>query len=190
MLNTSNGALELIMGCMFSGKSTELLRRIRMHRMLGRNVTVIKHAIDNRYGNGLKVCSHDMDEEPAMVLDNLMSYTHNSCFAKANVICIDEGQFFDDIEEFVRLAVDTLKKHVIVSGLDGTFERKPFKNMVNLISMADHYVKLNALCTICKNGTPASFSRRLINDTAETLIGGSDKYISVCRHHFADVGCL
>lgn len=175
----------MIMGCMFSGKSTELLRRIRMHRLLGQSVLVVKHSSDKRYGNGLQVVSHDQESESAYNTEKLMIVTEEDLYKSAHVICIDEGQFFEDIEAFVQIAVDLDGKHVIVSCLDGTFERKPFPSIVNLMAQADDYMKLKALCTVCKDGTPACFSKRITDDKSVKLIGGAEAYMCVCRKHFA-----
>lgn len=177
------GRLELIMGCMYSGKSTELLRRIRLYKMLNQNVMVVKPSLDDRY-NTLKVCSHDMDEESAVVTETLSAISHTMEYQRASVICIDEGQFFDDIAAFVKSSVEDDGKQVIVACLDGTFDRKPFRNIVSLISYADDYVKLKALCSRCEDGTPACFSKRLTTDTSERLVGGLEMYTCVCRKHF------
>jgi thymidine kinase len=97
----------------------------------------------------------------------------------ADVILINEGQFFDDLYPCV---FDMLreKKHVYICGLDGDFQRNKFGSILDLIPICDKVTKLNSLCGICKNGTPGIFSKRITNDKEQLLIG-SNNYISVCR---------
>jgi thymidine kinase len=97
----------------------------------------------------------------------------------SEVILINEGQFFDDLEEFVKLMLSRGKK-IYVSGLDGDFERKKFGQILDLIPLCDKVTKLTSLCSLCKDGTRAIFSKRLTSETVQTVVG-SDNYIPVCR---------
>lgn len=175
--------LELILGCMFSGKSSELIKRIRMHKLLGSNVLCITHNSDVRYMKE-KVVSHDLQCEDAVSLANLADIYKHPTYTKANVICIEEGQFFNDLYEQVQLIVERDNKHVIVSALDGNYQRCPYEQVLCLIPFAESVIKLNALCLFCKDGTPAAFSKRIVKDDALVLVGGSESYASVCRKHF------
>ena len=177
----NNGSLELIIGPMFSGKSTELIRQIRRRKTINKKVLVIKPAIDTRYNN--KLTSHNFESENCVVLDNLKDIETDE-INKHDTIVIDEGQFFTDLKENVINWVDTQNKDVIIGGLDGDFERKPMGQILDLIPHADKYTKLRALCKICNDGTDAIFSKRKINVSNNILIGGEESYIPVCRKHY------
>jgi thymidine kinase len=97
----------------------------------------------------------------------------------ADVILINEGQFFPDLEEFVRTMLSQGKK-IYVCGLDGDYERKKFGQILDLIPICDKVIKLTSLCTICKDGTPGIFSKRISSETEQKVIG-SKNYIPVCR---------
>jgi len=97
----------------------------------------------------------------------------------SEVVLINEGQFFPDLEEFVKILLKNNKK-IYVCGLDGDFERKKFGQMLDLIPLCDKVTKLTSLCSICKNGTPGIFSKRITMEKVQTVVG-SDNYIPVCR---------
>jgi thymidine kinase len=105
---------------------------------------------------------------------------------KANVILINEGQFFPDLYEVVTNMLQN-GKTIYISGLDGDFERKKFGQMLDLIPLCDKVSKLTSLCSLCKNGTPGIFSMRLTKETEQTVVG-SDNYIPVCRNCY-DKNC-
>lgn len=177
--------LDLIIGCMFSGKSTELIKRIRANRLLDRKILCITHESDQRYGYNV-IASHAKDSETAINVDNL-DHIETSMVRACDLICIEEAHFFKELKPFVIKLVEEMGKHVIVCGLDGTFERKPFYNILELIPFADDVMHTKALCLCCKDGTPATFSARLTNDRNELVVGGSESYASVCRFHFRQV---
>lgn len=186
------GSLELILGCMFSGKSTELIRRIRMRKVLQQNILVITHACDTRYTCTPSVVSHDALCEQAIAMESLsqlFDVERALVTAEVDVICIEEGQFFPDLWDTVtRLIEAPYHKHVIVSALDGDYRRRPFRQVVDLIPLAEKVVKLHALCVYCKDGTPACFSMRLPSQSQSpngiVWVGGKEAYASVCRHHY------
>jgi thymidine kinase len=101
-----------------------------------------------------------------------------------HVLFIEEGQFFDDLYEFCIQAVERDGKHVIVCGLDGDFERRAFGHILDLVPIADTVDKLRALCAICKDGTEALFSKRLLATKELHVIGGLGDYLPVCRYHY------
>lgn len=183
------GRLELIIGCMFSGKSSELIKRIKKHELLGKRILVINHAKDARYsiikdGKGA-ICSHDNVQASSLALNNLECAL--SLCADYDTIFVDEGQFFHDLHATCVKMVDTYGKHVVVSALDGTYERKPFEQVMMLVPFADDVIRLTALCLICKDGTSAAFSKRIVNvGDMDEFVGGIESYISVCRMHFAN----
>ena len=171
------GKLEIFLGPMFAGKSTEIIRRIRKMKFIGKKILVVKPQIDNRY-NEDKITSHDYETADCIIVNNLSELQNIKDY---NTIIIDEGQFFNDLKENVILWVDIFNINVVIAGLDGDFQRQPIGQMLELIPYADSCVKLNALCSNCKDGTNASFSHRIINSNEKILIGGSDTYIPLCR---------
>lgn len=182
------GSLDLILGCMFSGKSTELIRRIRMRRLLQDPMLVFTHASDTRYGNAGSIASHDLDREQALPLQRLAAAFEHPGFAACKAVFIEEAQFFEE-EDLVTSVLAMVEQHgkgVVVCALDGDFRRQPFSHVLRLIPLADTVVKLRALCLFCKDGTPAAFSKRLDEaaDDAVVRVGGAESYASVCRTHY------
>lgn len=180
--------LEIIMGCMYSGKSTEVIRRIKRLKTLKKNVMVINNSLDTRYTNGEMgfIATHNKECEPCISADKLLNLIKTQSYRDADVIIVEEAQFFNDLYDFVVESVDTYSKHVIVSGLDGDSERKPFGDILRLIPHAEKVSKLSALCLECNDGTEAFFSKRLIYEdmSSQISVGSNDKYIAVCRKHF------
>lgn len=173
---------------MFSGKSSELIKRINKYKLLGKRVLVITHESDTRYSNGQFLVSHDLVKESAVSTSHLHSLLLSEQYDAADVICIDEAQFFDDLYTFVVYGVDHDSKCMIVAGLDGNYKREPFQQVVNLIPFADDVMKTRALCLLCSDGTLASFSKKINQVSHETIdVGGAEKYQSVCRHHYASI---
>lgn len=170
-----SGYLEIILGPMYSGKSTRLVEVYNQCKFCDIPVTAINHTIDNRYDDEL-LSTHDKIKIPCIKTDNLRDILPT---ITSDVILINEGQFFPDLYEAV---VDMLEngKQVYVCGLDGDFERKKFGDILDLIPLCDKVTKLTSLCSICKDGTPGIFSLRLTNDKEQTVVG-SENYIPVCR---------
>lgn len=177
-----HGKLELIIGNMFSGKSTELIRRINREKSINTRIVVINYRGDNRYATD-SVATHDQTKVNCLKLNKLSDFD-NDLINNYDSFFIDEGQFFSDLYLFVLNLVDNCNKHVVVSGLDGDCYRKPFGDLVKLIPVCDTVDKLQAYCTICNNGTFAPFTKKINNDNQLIDIGGSNKYISVCRKHY------
>jgi len=177
-----SGKLELIIGPMFSGKSTELIRRIRLLQKIDKKVLVTKPQIDIRY-NQDKITSHNYESVDCKVLLRLDEICDEDILNYDTVI-VDEGQFFPDLVNTITRWVNNFSVNIIVGGLDGDFQRKPIGQILDLIPMADKCVKLNSLCNICKDGTEAPFSFRLVKSNDIVLVGGSESYIPVCRKHF------
>jgi len=178
-----NGRLELIIGNMFSGKSTELIRRINREKSINKKIIVINFADDNRYATN-SVATHDQTKINCLKLSKL-SDINKELLKQYESFFIDEGQFFPDLYSFVTDLVDKYKKHVVISGLDGDSNRNPFGDIIKLIPICDSVDKLHAYCNKCNNGTIGPFTKRLnLNITSVIDIGGSNKYIPVCRKHF------
>lgn len=169
---------------MFSGKSTELISRVRKHKLLGEDILVVNHSSDKRYMGTGYVVSHDKDSVGATSSTSVRDIINMPEFEKCAHVFIDEGQFFHDLYDGVWELVEKHNKNVTICALDGTWERKPFMQVVQLIPYAEEVVKLTALCYVCKNGNHASFSKRIINNTDTECVGGIESYIPVCRLHF------
>ena len=157
-------------------------------RTLKKNVMVINNSLDTRYTNGEKgfIATHNKECEPCISADKLLNLIKTQSYRDADVIIVEEAQFFNDLYDFVVESVDTYSKHVIVSGLDGDSERKQFGDILRLIPHAEKVSKLSALCLECNDGTEAFFSKRLIYEdmSSQISVGSNDKYIAVCRKHF------
>ena len=177
-----HGRLELIIGSMFSGKSTELIRRINREKSINKKILVINYADDNRYATNA-VATHDQVKVTSLKLKNLSDFNVNF-IPQYDSFFIDEGQFFPDLYNFVKQLVETFKKNVVVSGLDGDSNRNAFGEMIKLIPICDTVDKFHAYCNKCNNGVVAPFTKK-INGTSTLIdIGGSNKYIPVCRYHY------
>lgn len=176
--------LELIIGPMFSGKSTEIIRRIRLLKSIGKesSILVIKPKIDNRY-NDNKITSHNFEVSDCITLDTLSEVYKKIDLSHIENIVIDEGQFFPDLIDCVIDFVEKRNINVVVSGLDGDYKRQPIGKILHLIPYSSSCIKLNSLCAICKNGEVAPFTKRLVNSEETVLIGGKESYIPVCRKH-------
>jgi len=176
--------LEIIIGPMYSGKSSRLVEVYNQCTFCNIPVIAINHNIDNRYDEEL-LSTHDMIKIPCVKTDSLKKIWNDNINANykivrySDVILINEGQFFADLYETV---IDMLKfgKKVYVCGLDGDFERKKFGQILDLIPLCDKVTKLTSLCSLCKNGTPGIFSMRLTEEKEQTVVG-SENYIPVCR---------
>lgn len=177
------GRIELIIGSMFSGKSTETIRLVKRYKVLKKNILAINHSLDNRYGESI-ISTHDNQEINCLSLDKLLPIISESYYLDAEIIFIEEAQFFTDLFEFVTKSADIYEKIVIVSGLDGDFKREPFGDILRLIPHAEVVTKLNALCVCCCDGTLACFTQRIVEDNTQQLVGSHEKYRPVCRKHY------
>jgi thymidine kinase len=183
-MTNQNGKLELIVGNMFSGKTSELIRRLNREKSINKKIMVINFAGDNRYSSD-SIATHDQNKVKCLKVSKL-SAIPNQMINDYDSFFIDEGQFFTDLYSYVMTLVEVYHKHVVISGLDGDADRKMFGDLIKLIPICDTVDKLRAYCNKCNDGTYAPFTKR-INTTrsCEVVdIGGSDKYIPVCRFHF------
>jgi thymidine kinase len=178
------GHLEVICGSMFSGKSEELIRRVRRAEIARQHVQVFKPSIDNRFGEG-SVNSHDGRAADAIALECSNDILDRLC-DETTVVAVDEAQFFDaGIVSVCRQLADRGIR-VIAAGLDMDFRGEPFGPMPALIAEAEHVHKLHAICVLC--GEEASRSQRLIDGAPAQyndpviLIGATESYEARCRH--------
>lgn len=181
------GSLELIIGPMYAGKSTELIRIINRFKCLDKNVLVINHSINNRYGSSSLTTHNRESFDECVILDKLIdihSEENQEIFEKADVIVIEELQFFGDAYDAIVDWIDHRGKCVVAAGLDGDARKLPFGDVLRLIPHAEKVRKLNALCKRCGDGTKAHFSKRITADEQTVLVGSDDVYEAVCRKHF------
>lgn len=142
---------------------------------------LITHTLDKRYTNGNQVSSHDGEKMSAVSVIRLKDVNYDNLM-NCDIIGVDEGQFFPDVVEFANEWVDR-GKVIILAGLDGTFDRKPFGQLLNVIPFADTVEILSAVCVNC--GATAPFSKRLNKDNvSEKYIGGVETYAPMCRTCF------
>ena len=180
-LINSKSSIDIITGPMFSGKTTELVRRLTILREAGLSVLYIRSSLDTR-----KFISHNKTmsvlEMATCTTDSLMT---SKSYAKVfNVIGIDEAQFFDDLPEFCIEMVEKCGAKIIVSGLNSDFRREKFGKICDLIPLCDNITKLYPFCSICSGNkilTPALFSKRIIESVDKVVIGDCQSYIPVCR---------
>jgi thymidine kinase len=167
--------LTMILGCMFSGKSTELMNQVSRLRAVGASVLVVNHTFDSRCSNEVK--THAGSRMPAVKTTSLS----NVNVGTYDVIGVDEAQFFKDLH----VVLDWVEagKDVYVAGLSGDFQRKPFGVISSLIPHADRIQVKQALCMAC--GEPAAFSKRVVCSDEKLLVGGKDQYVAACRRHFS-----
>lgn len=174
-----SGYLEIILGPMFSGKTTRLIERYRAYTYIGKRVIVVNYSLDTRYSHTM-LSSHDRVEIPCIFAGSLMGAVSLDAVVDADVVLINEGQFFADLVPAVHKMINEQKKHVYVCGLDGDFRRQKFGTILDLIPFCDRVEKLTALCAQCRNGTPAIFSNRITDESSQVVIG-SDNYRPLCR---------
>jgi thymidine kinase len=175
--NERRGWIEVICGSMFSGKTEELIRRLKRARIANLRVEIFKPALDTRY-DANNIVSHD---ENAIVSTSIAdSAIILSRAASADVIGIDEAQFFDDGLPGVceQLALNGLR--VIVAGLDMDYSCKPFGQVPNLLAKADYITKLHAICVKC--GNIANYSYRKTDNDSQIFLGEKDIYEPRCRN--------
>ena len=180
-----SGWLEMICGSMFSGKSEELIRRVRRAHFAKQEVKVFKPVIDNRYSEE-EVVSHNGTSIICKPISSSVEILEHIS-EKTDVIAIDEVQFFDDDICDVLTLLANQGYRVIVAGLDQDFRGEPFSVVPQIMAIAELVTKLQAVCSVC--GSPASRTQRLINGNPASyhdpiiLVGAAESYEPRCRHH-------
>ncbi|WP_138006808.1 thymidine kinase [Halalkalirubrum salinum] len=183
---TRSGWIEVITGSMFSGKTEELIRRLRRAEIAEQSVAVFKPSIDDRYGEAT-IGSHDGRQWQATIVEpeSALRSQVESALNGEDVVAIDEGNFFgDELLDLCEFLADDGRR-VIVSGLDRTYRGEPFEPMPGLLAAAEYVDKLHAICTIC--GEPATRTQRLIEgepahvDEPTIVVGADETYEARCR---------
>ncbi|KAG8195846.1 hypothetical protein JTE90_008538 [Oedothorax gibbosus] len=171
----SKGHIQVIFGPMFSGKTTELIRRVKKYQIANHKCMIVRypHNSRNKERGVSENDVHDLNVVSMTTLSELKNETEN-----CSVVAVDEAQFFPDVVIVAEeLANDG--KIVIIAALDGTYLRQGFSNILQLIPLAESVLKLNSVCMICFED--ASYTKRIGSETEVEVIGGKDKYMAVCR---------
>lgn len=176
----SRGWVEVVVGSMFSGKTEELIRRLRRAEFARQKIQVFKPIIDKRY-NEMAVTSHDLTtiaSTPIHDAEEIWSHLQSD----TRVVGIDEGQFFS--QNLVQIAQDLADRglRVIIAGLDTDWQGKPFEPIPTLMAVAESVTKQHAVCVVC--GSPASRTQRTAGGDSQVLVGTHDAYEARCRQHF------
>ena len=170
------GSVEVICGSMFSGKTEELIRRLKRAQFAKQKVEIYKPCVDVRYSED-QVVSHDSHSIPSTPIDSPASMLLLS--SDVEVVGIDEAQFFDDTLVDVVQTLANRGIRVIIAGLDTDFLGKPFGPMPALMAIAEDIQKVHAICVRC--GSPANHSHRLVKNDALVVLGEKDEYEPLCR---------
>jgi thymidine kinase len=176
----ASGSIEVVCGPMFSGKTEELIRRVKRAQIARQKVQIFKPAIDNRY-HETEVVSHSSQSMEATPVNTSVEIMQK-VFDSTRVVAIDEVQFFDSS---ITLVVEKLARRgirVIMAGLDQDFMGKPFGPMADLLAIADRVDKIHAICTVCGLAATKTY-RKNPNNTDQVLVGETDLYEARCRAH-------
>lgn len=176
-IQRQTGWIEVICGSMFSGKTEELIRRVRRAHIARQKVELFKPAIDTRYSNN-EIVSHDDQKLPSRVVKDANEMIPLSL--EAQVVAIDEAQFYKKNLVKVCKTLANMGKRVIVAGLDTDYRGEPFSPIPDLLAIAEYITKTHAICVVC--GNPANFTQRTTKSKDQVLIGTSDIYEARCRN--------
>ena len=175
----TNGWIEVICGSMFSGKTEELIRRLRRAEFANQELILFKPKIDNRYSKK-NVVSHSGNAFEAVLVEKSSEILRH--INEHKVVAIDEAQFFDDEIVSVCETLSGQGVRVILAGLDMDYTGKPFGPMPNILAVAEYVTKVHAICVSC--GNLAQFSHRTVEDKSQVLVGAVEKYQPLCRACF------
>ena len=175
----TNGWIEVICGSMFSGKTEELIRRLRRAEFANQELILFKPKIDNRYSKK-NVVSHGGNAFEAVLVEKSSEILRH--INEHKVVAIDEAQFFDDEIVSVCETLSGQGVRVILAGLDMDYTGKPFGPMPNILAVAEYVTKVHAICVSC--GNLAQFSNRTVEEKSQVLVGAVEKYQPLCRACF------
>lgn len=176
-------SLEIVIGPMFSGKSSHAMAFVRRQRAIGKSVIVIKPDIDNRYSQDSVMVTHNREQIPCKIWDVELTLMPTPHILSHEFIVIEEAQFFTGLQSFVEYILKAHNKHILLVGLDGDASQKSFGEILQCIPYATSVTKLCALCCECKDGTLAPFTKKIGNIEAQVDVGSNDKYVPVCLKH-------
>jgi len=165
------------MGNMFSGKTSELVRRLKRYEVIGKSILVINSSKDTRCLEHV-LRTHDNMKFDCVKTNNLDELNYD----KVDVIAIDEAQFFVGLRQFVKKAL-VHGKTVLLTGLDGDYKQEKIGEILDCVPLADKVFKLTAMCMECMDGTHGPFTKRIVNSDKVELVGGKEMYMAVCRKH-------
>tara|TARA_B100001094_G_C18087373_1_gene748482 strand:+ start:127 stop:669 length:543 start_codon:yes stop_codon:yes gene_type:complete len=178
----NDGYLHIIIGPMFSSKTTHLINEINVLKIYKKNILIINSNKDTRVKDNY-IQNHNLDKYVALKCEeldnNILDTTKNY-----DTIIIDEAQFFQNLVEFVEKLLEN-KKYIIVAGLNGCAKQKKFGFISDLIPLCNKITKLSAICTICNDGTPGDFTKMKegIHSNNQIIIGANETFMTVCRKH-------
>jgi thymidine kinase len=175
-LPKDTGWIEVITGCMFSGKTEELIRRLKRAQIAKQSVKIFKPRIDERYSKN-SIVSHNEQSLPSILIDDIIEVLEHS--NDAQVIGIDEAQFFNESIVYICNLLASRGKRVIVAGLDQDYTGKPFEPMPQLLAIAEYITKQLAICVVC--GNPADKTQRKTTNPELVVVGAADIYEARCR---------
>jgi len=183
---TNNGYLNLIIGPMFSGKSTRLIHYIRKYKTLAFKMMVIKPSIDNRYTESNEICTHNLEKESCIMYttDGLINIFNDPKYIESKIIIIEEGQFFISLYDHIKRMTDNDKKIVYVTALNGDSNRELFGDVYKLLPLCDNIEFMQSLCIKCSDGTLGIYSKRISDNHDQVCVAGSSVYQAVCREHY------
>ena len=179
VLKQHTGWIEVICGSMFSGKTEELIRRMRRAMIARQRIELFKPKIDVRYSEK-EIVSHDMQKIPSRTISRPKQILDLSL--EAQVVGIDEAQFFDKSLVKICHTLANMGKRVIVAGLDQDYKGIPFEPIPELLAIAEYITKTHAICVIC--GNPANHTQRISGGTDKVVIGAEEMYEARCRNCF------
>ncbi len=191
-------SLKIYIGPMFSSKSSSLLKEINRYKYITDRILVINNKLDKKrmdLDNLNVIETHNKNTYPAIMLEKMndiytTDYNYNK-YLYADVVLIDEGQFFEDLYDFIKVELSKMydrPKKYIIAGLSSDYNMNPIGDMIKLIPLADDVIKLSALCIYCKDGTLAHFTKYHGNYLNDTIKVGSDElYSPCCRLHYHSV---
>lgn len=170
-------SLRIIMGNMFSGKTSEMIRRLKRYKVIGKRVVVVNSQKDIRSSEEV-LRTHDNVTFRCIKTNDLNDVNTEGC----DVVAIDEAQFFTGLKTFVEKELTT-GKTILLAGLDGDYKQRKFGELLDCIPLADEVTKLTAMCMDCMDGTQGPFTKRIVKSKKLELVGGDDMYKAVCRKH-------
>lgn len=177
-------SLHVTVGCMFSGKTTHALGVLSRSMSIDYDTLMLVPCVQSPPADGSS--ARMFERCTRLCVPTLHEVRNDPRYASADVVVVEEAHFFSDLKDFCLVAVETDRKHVHVYGLDGTFDRQLFGQLAELLPLADTFEKLTALCSVCRDGTPAQFSFRHQLNNATIVLGGADVYMPLCRRHYLD----